>query len=91
MRDDSPLPPSAARSWVLVRCFARDFIRRHAQRIAFAFICMAIGAGSTALRAWLMQPVLDRVFIARDPSLLLLAGARSPSLSSRPARITPRR
>jgi hypothetical protein len=43
------------------------------------------------LRAWLMQPVLDRVFIARDPSLLLLAGARQPSLSSRPARITPRR
>jgi ATP-binding cassette, subfamily B, bacterial MsbA len=76
MRDDSPLPPDAARSWVLVRRLVRDFIRRHAQRIAFAFICMAIGAGSTALRAWLMQPVLDRVFIARDSSLLLLlAGA----------------
>jgi subfamily B ATP-binding cassette protein MsbA len=36
---------------------------------------MAIAGGSTALRAWLMEPVLDRIFIARDSSLLvLLAG-----------------
>ncbi len=32
--------------------------------------------GSTAIRAWLMQPVLDRVFVGRDPSWLLpIAGA----------------
>ena len=33
---------------------------------------MGAAAGSTALRAWLMQPVLDRVFVGRDGSLLLL-------------------
>ena len=64
------------RSAALVGRLARDFIWRHAASIAFAFVCMAMAGGSTALRAWLMQPVLDRVFIARDSSLLLLlAGA----------------
>ena len=37
---------------------------------------MGAAAGSTALRAWLMQPMLDRIFVARDGSwLLLIAGA----------------
>jgi ATP-binding cassette, subfamily B, bacterial MsbA len=76
MRENSPIPQNAARSSVLIGRLVRDFIWRHAHRIALAFICMAIGGGSTALRAWLMEPVLDRIFIARDSSLLLLlAGA----------------
>jgi len=76
MRENSPIPQDAARSSVLIGRLVRDFIWRHAHRIALAFICMAIGGGSTALRAWLMEPVLDRIFIARDSSLLLLlAGA----------------
>ncbi len=76
MRDNSPNPPHGASSWVLVRRLARDFIWRHAHRIALAFVCMGIAGGSTALRAWLMEPVLDHIFIARDASLLLLlAGA----------------
>jgi ATP-binding cassette, subfamily B, bacterial MsbA len=72
MRNDSPISPPGARSLVLVRRLIRDFIWRHAPKIALAFVCMAIAGGSTALRAWLMQPVLDRIFIARDSSLLLL-------------------
>jgi subfamily B ATP-binding cassette protein MsbA len=76
MRDNSPVLQNAAPSSVLIGRLVRDFIWRHAHRIALAFICMAIGGGSTALRAWLMEPVLDRIFIARDSSLLLLlAGA----------------
>ncbi|HEX3860087.1 MAG TPA: ABC transporter transmembrane domain-containing protein [Stellaceae bacterium] len=76
MRDISPIPPNGVPTRVLVRRLARDFIWRHAHRIVFAFLCMGIGGGSTALRAWLMEPVLDRIFIARDSSLLLLlAGA----------------
>ena len=74
MRDDPNNPQ--ARSIALIRRLARDFIWRHWRRIALAMLCMAAAGGSTALRAWLMEPVLDRVFIARDSSLLLLlAGA----------------
>jgi len=76
MRDNTLMPQQGARSSVLVRRLVRDFIWRHWPRIALAFFCMALAGGSTALRAWLMEPVLDRIFIARDSSLLLLlAGA----------------
>jgi subfamily B ATP-binding cassette protein MsbA len=74
MRDDPHNPHS--RSAALIRRLVRDFMRRHWRRIALALLLMAVAGGSTALRAWLMEPVLDRIFIARESSLLLLiAGA----------------
>ena len=76
MRDNSRIPQAGASSSLLIRRLVRDFIWRHWHRIALAFVCMGIAGGSTASRAWLMEPVLDRIFIARDSSLLLLlAGA----------------
>ena len=76
MRDNSRIPQNGARSSVLISRLVRDFIWRHAHRIALAFLCMGLAGGSTALRAWLMEPVLDRIFIARESALLLLlAGA----------------
>jgi ATP-binding cassette, subfamily B, bacterial MsbA len=76
MHDSSSLPQEQARSLALVHRLVRDFIRGHAYRIAVAFVCMGLAGGSTAVRAWLMEPVLDHVFIARDSSLLvLLAGS----------------
>jgi subfamily B ATP-binding cassette protein MsbA len=74
MHDISGNSPQALSSLALVRRLVRDFIWRHAGMIAVAFLCMGMTAGSTALRAWLMEPVLDRIFIARDASLLLLLG-----------------
>src|SRR5256714_10885692 len=74
MHDKSDLSPQALSSLALVRRLVHDFIWRHAGKIALAFLCMGVAAGSTALRAWLMEPVLDRIFIARDASLLLMLG-----------------
>ena len=74
MHDKSGNSPQALSSLALVQRLVRDFIWRHAGMIAVAFLCMGMTAGSTALRAWLMEPVLDRIFIARDASLLLLLG-----------------
>ena len=81
MRDNTAIPPAAAPSSVLVRRLVRDFIWRHWHRIALAFVCMAVAGGSTALRAWLMEPVLDRIFIARDSSLLWLLGSAAFGLA----------
>jgi ATP-binding cassette, subfamily B, bacterial MsbA len=75
MRDNPQNLQTEVRSSVLVDRLVRDFIWRHAHQIALAFACMAIAAGSTAMRAWLMEPVLDRIFIARDSSLLWLLGS----------------
>src|SRR5437763_14458471 len=81
MHDKSGISPPALSSLVLVRRLVHDFIRRHAGKIALAFLCMGVAAGSTALRAWLMEPVLDRIFIARDASLLLLLGGAARGLA----------
>ena len=63
------------RSAALVQRLVRDFIRRHTGKIVLALFCMGVAAASTALRAWLMEPVLDRIFVARDDSFLwLIAG-----------------
>ena len=66
-----PILEEGAQTAALVWRLARDFMRPHAGRIAIAFLLMGAAAGSTALRAWLMQPVLDRVFVGRDASWLL--------------------
>ncbi|MBV9859437.1 MAG: ATP-binding cassette domain-containing protein [Alphaproteobacteria bacterium] len=62
-------------SAALVRRLVRDFMWTHRRRIAVAFLCMGVAAACTALRAWLMEPVLDRIFVARDGSLLLALAA----------------
>ena len=74
MRDNSRIPQNGARSSVLISRRVREFIWRHAHKIALAFVFMMIAGCATALRAWLMEPVLDRIFIARDSSLLWLLG-----------------
>ena len=66
---------NGAHSVALVVRLARAFMRPHVKRLALAAALMGVAAASTASRAWLMQPVLDRIFVARDGSLLwLLAG-----------------
>jgi subfamily B ATP-binding cassette protein MsbA len=71
-----PILEEGARTAALVWRLARDFLRPHLPRVALAFVLMGAAAASTALRAWLMQPVLDRVFVGRQASwLLLIAGA----------------
>ena len=55
----------------LVRRLTRQFIARHTGTIVLAFVCMGVGGGSTALRAWLMQPALDRIFIGHEANLLV--------------------
>src|SRR5580693_9842701 len=75
MRKYPAILGNGARSVALVVRLAREFIRPHARRLALAGLLMGVAAASTASRAWLMQPVLDRIFVARDGSLLwLLAG-----------------
>src|ERR1700730_13616080 len=74
MRRFSPILAEQAHSVTLVVRLASEFMRPHARRIALAALLMGLAAASTASRAWLMQPVLDRIFVGRDGSLLWLLG-----------------
>ena len=58
----------------LVRRLVGDHVRPHYWRIAGAIVCMSIVAASTAALAWLMEPVLDDVFINKQRDLLFLVG-----------------
>jgi ATP-binding cassette, subfamily B, bacterial MsbA len=69
------------RSAALVGRLTRDFMRPHASRIMLAFLLMGVAAGSTAGRAWLMEPVLDRIFVARESALLLLIAGGALALA----------
>jgi subfamily B ATP-binding cassette protein MsbA len=76
MRGKSGTADRGMPTTALVRRLTSEFIRRHTGTIVLAFVCMGVGAGSTALRAWLMQPMLDRIFVGREASLLVvIAGA----------------
>ena len=72
MRNCPAILGKSGRSTALVGRLAHDFMRPHAKSIVVAFVLMGLAAGSTAGRAWLMEPVLDRIFVAREGSLLLL-------------------
>src|SRR5215472_17160299 len=75
MRIDPAILARGERSAALVWRLGRDFMRPHGKRVGLAFLLMGLAAASTAGRAWLMQPVLDRIFVAREGSLLLLIAA----------------
>lgn len=48
----------------------REHVRRHVGRLILALVCMAIAAAATAAYAWLMEPVLNEVFLNKDRAML---------------------
>jgi subfamily B ATP-binding cassette protein MsbA len=53
--------------WRIIR-----YLRDYRLRLIGAFVCSAGVAGLSAVYAWLVQPVLDGIFIDRDRDLLLI-------------------
>jgi ATP-binding cassette, subfamily B, bacterial MsbA len=70
--ESSPLPVSLTATGPLVRRLLSEHMRPLANSLAIALTCMAIAAAGTAANAWLMEPVLDRVFLERDRDMLLM-------------------
>ena len=54
----------------LLRRLVVEHVRPHAKRLAAAVLCMAFAAAATAASAWLMEPVLDDVFVRQDRTML---------------------
>ena len=72
---DSTIEPNRpAPSSVLLRRLMRDHIRPHVGMILVALVFMALTAAATAALAKLMEPVLDRVFQAKDADALKTIG-----------------
>ena len=56
----------------LVRRLIREYVRPYLGWLAFALFFMALVAGTTALSAWLMEPVVNEVFVAKRLEALWL-------------------
>ena len=57
-------------SFALIGRLLREQGARHWRGYAFAFLCMAAMAASTASSAWVMKDVIDKVFIAKNMTAL---------------------
>ena len=58
----------------LMRRLVRDYIRPYIGWIASAVFFMVIVSAATGMSAWLMEPIVDDVFIAKDKDTLWLVG-----------------
>ncbi len=54
----------------LVARVLRDYVRPYRAWLALAVLCMTAMAAATAGNAWLMEPILDDVFLSKDTSML---------------------
>jgi len=66
-----PLPAILSSRGLLMR-LGREFLRPHLVRIVFSILCMGLVAGTTAANAWLMEPVLDKIFVGHNVDLLFV-------------------
>ena len=56
---------------ILLRIF-KNYIHRHSKKVFISILCMILVSATTAINAWMMQPVLDDIFINKDKSLLVI-------------------
>jgi subfamily B ATP-binding cassette protein MsbA len=59
----------------LFRRLLRESVHHYYPHLALALVCMAVMAGATALSAYLMDPVVNDIFIKRDKDILWSVGA----------------
>ena len=50
----------------------RDYTKKHLNKIILAMIFSILVAGSTSAIAWLLDPAIDKIFINKDESLILI-------------------
>lgn len=70
--DPRPRPSSTRQ---LLARLVRDHVRPYVARLLLAVLCMTLAAGATAALAYLMEPVLDEIFIEKDRTLLIAVPA----------------
>lgn len=68
-REGVPNPEASTR---LIERLWNDYIHFHLRRLGLAALCMILVAAATAGNAWLLQPVLDGIFLQNDTRLLLM-------------------
>ena len=55
----------------MMRLF-REYVRNYLELLLLAAVFMGVVAGATAMSAWLLDPVINEIFVARNEEMLLL-------------------
>ncbi|MBN8531191.1 MAG: ABC transporter ATP-binding protein [Alphaproteobacteria bacterium] len=71
MSGSLPVPSTRYSGGAVLTRLLRFYLRPHAKKILLAVGCMVVGAAATAMQAWLMQPVLDKIFLEKDATALI--------------------
>ncbi len=71
---DSQTPPAEVQGSTseLVARLIRDYVRHHLSRMLLAALFMVVVAGTTALNAWILEPIFDQVFLDQNEDMLVL-------------------
>tara|TARA_B100000686_G_C16782064_1_gene972641 strand:- start:1250 stop:3034 length:1785 start_codon:yes stop_codon:yes gene_type:complete len=64
------MPASSTKA--LVHQLFQKYIRKHSTKLFLSIFCMIIVSASTAINAWMMQPVLDDIFINKNEALIII-------------------
>lgn len=63
-----------ATTWPLIRRILKDYMLPQWQRIALAMFFMALVSGMTAAQAYLLEPVINKIFVNKQVSYLMPIG-----------------
>ena len=57
-------------TWMLIRRLMREGLKPYRKHVLGSLLCMGIASAATGMSAWLMKPVVDEVFVAKDAAML---------------------
>ena len=56
---------------ILIRIY-KQYVKKHLNKILISFILSIFVAASTSSIAWLLDPAIEKIFIEKDKSLILI-------------------
>jgi subfamily B ATP-binding cassette protein MsbA len=65
---------SSEKSWPMMRRIALSYLKPRWKIITFAMCLMALASGTTAAQAWLLEPMINKIFINKQSSYLIPIG-----------------
>ncbi len=73
MSEHNPFQPDhRADSRYLLKRLIREYVGTHRAKISLALVCMVVAAGTTAALAYIMEPMLDEIFVSKDKQMLMV-------------------
>lgn len=73
-KTEAKIPLTDGRSFGLMQRLFRESVLPYRYHMLAALVCMGIVAGMTTASAWLLDPVVNKVFVERNSSMLWMIG-----------------